>query len=82
MVKVIAQRSPIRPGFQAPNGDSGEPTFVFRSAVSGNGVPAGHLSLCDESFPVCWFYVRGVSHSPIFGASCLTQNVVSHNRPV
>ena len=35
MVKVLAQRSPIRPGVQAPNGDSGEPTFVFRSAVSG-----------------------------------------------
>ena len=55
----------------------------------GPGVPAGHLSLCDESFPVCRFYVnlmvtavRGVSHSPIFGASCLTQNVVSHNRSV
>ena len=35
MVKVIAQRSPIRPGVQAPNGDNGEWTFVFRSAVSG-----------------------------------------------
>ena len=34
MVKVIAQRSPIRPGVQAPNGDNGEWTFVFRSAVS------------------------------------------------
>ena len=35
MVKVIVQRSPICPGVQAPDGDSGEPTFVFRSAVSG-----------------------------------------------
>ena len=26
--------------------------------------------------------VRLSLHSPIFGASCLTQNVVSHNRPV
>ena len=41
----------------------------------GPGVPAGDLSLCDESFPVCRFCVnsvvaevRGVSHSPIFGA--------------
>ena len=38
MVKVIVQRSPIRPGVQAPDGDSGEPTFVFRSAVSGRCV--------------------------------------------
>ena len=41
----------------------------------GPGVPAGDLSPCDESFPVCRFCVnsvvaevRGVSHSQIFGA--------------
>ena len=35
MVKVIVQRSPIRPGIQDVLRDNGGPAFVFRSAVSG-----------------------------------------------